>query len=122
MMTGLMHEKEFSRKAFVKGGGALIVGVTALSAFAGKASAANGLTPFASRGPSDYLPDINAVDTWITITPQNTCIITHGETELGHGTPTGITMLTRGRAEHGLLADGLRAPRVVAERHGRRQR
>jgi len=94
MMTGLMHEKEFSRKAFVKGGGALIVGITAVSAFAGKASAANGLTPFATRGPGDYLPDINAVDTWITITPQNTCIITHGETELGHGTPTGITMLT----------------------------
>ena len=93
-MTGLMHEKEFSRKAFVKGGGALIVGVTALSAVAGKASAANGLTPFATRGPGDYLPDINAIDTWITITPQNTCIVTHGETELGHGTPTGILMLT----------------------------
>ena len=92
-MTGLIPEKEFSRKSFVKAGGALIVGFTALSAVAGKASAANGLTPFASRGPGDYLPDINAVDTWITITPQNTCIITHGETELGHGTPTGITML-----------------------------
>ena len=25
-MTGLLHEKEFSRKNFVKGGGALIVG------------------------------------------------------------------------------------------------
>ena len=26
-MTGLMHEKEFSRKSFVKGGGMLIVGL-----------------------------------------------------------------------------------------------
>ncbi len=93
-MTGLMHEKEFSRKAFVKGGGALIVGISALGAVAGKASAANGLTPFAQRGPGDYLPNTAAVDTWITITPQNTCIVTHGETELGHGTPTGILMLT----------------------------
>ena len=32
MMTGLLHEKEFSRKTFVKGGGALIVGFTALGA------------------------------------------------------------------------------------------
>jgi CO/xanthine dehydrogenase Mo-binding subunit len=93
-MTGLIPEKEFSRKTLVKGGGALIVGFSALGAMAGKASAANGLTPFAQRGPGDYLPDINAVDTWITITPQNTCIVTHGETELGHGTPTGILMLT----------------------------
>ena len=40
-MTGLLHEKEFSRKSFVKGGGALIIGFSvAGSALAGKASAA----------------------------------------------------------------------------------
>ena len=39
-MTGLMHEKEFSRKSFVKGGGALIVGFSALGALgAGRAEA-----------------------------------------------------------------------------------
>src|SRR2546423_925236 len=49
-MTGFMHEKEFSRKTFVKGGGALIVGFSVLgSALAGKASAAGG-DPFASNG------------------------------------------------------------------------
>ena len=93
MMTGFLHEKQFSRKTFVKGGGALIVTVAAASA-AGKASAANGLTPFNARGPQDYLPDLTQIDTWITITPDNKCIVTHGETELGHGTPTGILMLT----------------------------
>jgi nicotinate dehydrogenase subunit B len=92
-MTGFLHEKQFSRKTFVKGGGALIVTVAAASA-TGKASAANGLTPFNQRGPQDYLPDLTQIDTWITITPENTCIVTHGETELGHGTPTGILMLT----------------------------
>ena len=92
-MTGFLHEKQFSRKTFVKGGGALIVTVAAASA-TGKASAANGLTPFNQRTPNDYLPDLTQIDTWITITPQNTCIVTHGETELGHGTPTGILMLT----------------------------
>ena len=32
MMTGFLHEKEFSRKSFVKGGGALIVGFSMLGA------------------------------------------------------------------------------------------
>ena len=94
-MTGLLHEKEFSRRSFVKGGGALVIGFSlAGSALAGKASAANGLTPFSQRTPNDYLPDLTQIDTWITITPDNRCIVTHGETELGHGTPTGILMLT----------------------------
>ena len=51
MMTGFLNEKEFSRKTFVKGGGALVVTVAAASA-AGKASAATGLTPFASARPA----------------------------------------------------------------------
>ena len=39
MMTGFLHEKQFSRKSFVKGGGALVVGFSlAGSALAGKAS------------------------------------------------------------------------------------
>ena len=43
-MTGLLHEKEFSRKAFVKGGGALIVGLSLAGAgLAGNAKAADGL-------------------------------------------------------------------------------
>jgi nicotinate dehydrogenase subunit B len=93
MMTGLIPEKAFSRNTFLKGGGALVVTVVAASA-AGKASAANGLTPFNSRGPQDFLPDLTQIDAWITITKDNKCIVTHGETELGHGTPTGILMLT----------------------------
>ena len=50
-MTGFMHEQEFSRKTFLKGGGALVVGFSfAGAALAGKASAA-GIDPFASTGP-----------------------------------------------------------------------
>jgi len=89
-MTGLMHEKHLSRKAFLACGGALVVSYSAL---AGKAQAATGNTPFGQRGPGDYLPDLNAVDSWIAITTDNKVIVTHGETELGHGTPTGILML-----------------------------
>jgi len=88
-MTGFLHEKEFSRKSFVKGSGALVVGFGAL---AGKAQAATGNTPFASRGPGDYLPDLNAVDSWLAITADNKVIVTHGEPEFA-GTPTGILML-----------------------------
>ncbi len=91
-MTGFMHEKEFSRKSFIKGGGSLVVGFSALGAVAGKAQAATGNTPFSQRGPQDYNPDINAVDTWLAISPDNKVIITHGEPEFA-GTPTGILML-----------------------------
>ena len=67
-MTGLMHEKEFSRKAFVKGGGALIVGVIARSA-AGQGFGGQRPHAVRQRGPGDYLPDLTQVDSWITITP-----------------------------------------------------
>jgi CO/xanthine dehydrogenase Mo-binding subunit len=92
-MTGLLHEKEFSRKKFVIGGGSLVVGFSMLGLGAGKAQAANGNTPFASRGPGDFLPDLTSVDSWIAVTKDNNVIVTHGETEMGHGTPTGILML-----------------------------
>ncbi len=93
-MTGLLHEKEFSRKSFVKAGGALVIGFSALGALgAGKAKGATGNTPFNQRGPQDFLPNLQSVDSWIAIRADNSVIVTHGETELGHGTPTGILML-----------------------------
>jgi CO/xanthine dehydrogenase Mo-binding subunit len=90
-MTGFLHEKQFSRKTFVKGGGALIISFSALGA-AGTANAATGNTPFTARTPSDFLPDLQQVDSWIAITTDNKIIVTHGETEFA-GTPTGILML-----------------------------
>ena len=91
-MTGLMHEREFSRKSFVKGGGALIVTISAASAV-GKASAANGLKAFTARTPNDFLPDLQQVDSWLALDSNNVMHVMHGETELGHGTPTGILMV-----------------------------
>jgi nicotinate dehydrogenase subunit B len=88
-MTGFMHEKEFSRKTFLKGGGVLLVSYGAL---AGAANAATGNTPFSKRGPGDYLPDLNTIDAWLAITPDNRVIVSHGEPEFA-GTPTGILML-----------------------------
>src|SRR5205085_11347817 len=61
-MTGLLHEKEFSGKNFLKGGGALIVGFSLSgAALAGKAQAAD--SPYASNGPFDQFQ----IDSWVTI-------------------------------------------------------
>ena len=59
-------QKEFSRTAFLKGGGALVVGFSlAGAAGAGRASAATGVT-------AGSLPDPSQVDSWIRINPDNT--------------------------------------------------
>jgi nicotinate dehydrogenase subunit B len=101
-MTGLLHEKEFSRKTFAKGGGALIVGFSAAGVIAGNAKADQIVPPVADhpsvgtlqqRTASDFMPNLQSIDSWITLNADNTVTVTHGETELGHGTPTGILMV-----------------------------
>ena len=53
-MTGLIPEKEFSRRSFIKGGGMMIVGIGAAGAMGGTAKAAGvPFDPFASPGPAD---------------------------------------------------------------------
>jgi hypothetical protein len=77
---------EFSRKTFVKGGGALIVGFS-LAGLAGKARAAD--SPFASNGPFDQYQ----VDSWITINADNTASIKSGAISQGTGSITGILQI-----------------------------
>jgi CO/xanthine dehydrogenase Mo-binding subunit len=92
MMTGLIPEKEFSRKSFVKGGGALVVGFSFLGAGLGAKSASAAATPqdpFASNGPFDQ----NAVDSWLTIHADNTASLKIGKVEMGQGTPTALLMI-----------------------------
>ncbi len=87
-MTGLMHEKEFSRKSFVKGGGALIIGFSvAGAAFAGKASAKFPATP---PTPAGFNPDLNQVDSWITINADETVVLKTSQIEVGNGITTGF--------------------------------
>ena len=89
MMTGFLSEKEFSRKSFVKGGGALIVGFSLAGAgLTGKASAAGG-DPFASNGS----PDLAQVDSWLTIHPDNTASVRTGLHEVGGGSSTAMLMI-----------------------------
>jgi len=81
-MTGFLHERDFSRKTFLKGGGALIVGFSVLGAGVGaKASKAAGTydDPFASNGPYDQ----TQVDSWLIIHPDNTASVKIGKVEMG---------------------------------------
>jgi len=83
-----MLKKEFSRKSFLKGGGAMVVGFSLAGAeFAGKAQAAE--SPFASNGS----PDLGQVDTFIAIHADNTATIKTGRVELGQGSTTGMLVL-----------------------------
>lgn len=87
-MTGLLHEKEFSRKNFVKGGGALIVGfsVAGIGLLPGKAQAVG--SPFGSN-----FVDQSQVDSWIVINPDNTAAIKTGGILQGTGSDTGLLMI-----------------------------
>jgi CO/xanthine dehydrogenase Mo-binding subunit len=115
-MTGLLHEKEFSRTAFLKGGGAMVIAISGVANAAaaviptsvnfGDTVEQQGYDPptvdhpsegsFAQRTAQGYLNQgnattgINNVDVWLTVNADNTVTVTHGETETGTGTPTGI--------------------------------
>jgi CO/xanthine dehydrogenase Mo-binding subunit len=87
-MTGLIPEKEFSRRSFVKGGGFMLVGMSlAGGALAGKAQGA--FDPFASPGPGNP----NAVDSFLIIHPDNTASLLSGRIELGQGSTTALMTL-----------------------------
>src|SRR5437764_1767003 len=88
-MTGFLHEREFSRTAFLKGGGAMIVGFSlAGAALAGRAAAADP-HPYSSFGPADS----SQLDSWIVINADNTASVKLGKVELGQGSMTGLLMI-----------------------------
>ncbi len=86
--TEALHEKAFSRRSFVKGGGMMIVGFSlAGAATAGKADAA--INPWASPGPGNP----NAVDSFLAIHSDNPASLNSGRIELGQGSTTGLMIL-----------------------------
>ncbi len=88
-MTGFLHEREFSRKSFVKGGGALIVGFSMLGTGLGRNARAAGVDPFDSNGPYDP----QRIDSWLIIHNDNTASVKLGKIELGQGATTGLLMI-----------------------------
>ena len=88
-MTGLLHEREFSRTMFLKGGGALLVGFSVAGASFGAKAAKAADDPFASNGPYDQ----TAVDSWLIIHADNSASLKIGKVEMGQGTTTGLLMI-----------------------------
>jgi CO/xanthine dehydrogenase Mo-binding subunit len=83
-----ISSREFSRRSFVKGGGAMIVGFSlAAAGLAGKAQAAE--SPFASNAPYDPL----LIDSFLAIHADNTATVKSGKVELGQGLSTGLLMI-----------------------------
>jgi CO/xanthine dehydrogenase Mo-binding subunit len=93
-MTEMLN-KEFSRKSFVKGGGALIVGFSITGAVAGSAGAAMPTS-------AGYLPDLAQVDSFLTLKSDNTWEVVFGQPEWGHGATTGIAMLVAEELDIGM--------------------
>jgi CO/xanthine dehydrogenase Mo-binding subunit len=90
-VTGFMHEKEFSRKSFIKGGGALIVGVSVAGAVSSGAGAATFVPP-TSAGYNAGL-DQTQLDTFLRVNADNTVTVTFGSPDWGHGIWTGALQM-----------------------------
>ena len=94
-LTGFISEKEFSRKAFLKGGGALIVGFTlARVGIADKAAAA---------APGAQLPvPVDQVDSYLTVHADNTVTLYSSIMERGQGTRTSLLMIAAEELDIGM--------------------
>ena len=89
-MTGLIPEKDFSRRSFIKGGGMMIVGIGTAGAMGGTAKAAGvPFDAFASPGPADP----NSPDSFLTIHSDNTASLRSGRIELGQGATVGLMII-----------------------------
>jgi CO/xanthine dehydrogenase Mo-binding subunit len=87
-----LTEKEISRRTFLKGSGALVVGIGVAGAVtAGSASAATAAAPV--RGGTNVAPDVDRIDTFVQIHPDNTATVFLGNVELGQGSPTGLMQI-----------------------------
>ena len=93
-MTGFLHEKEFSRKNFLKGTGAVVAGASVVGAgLAGKASAV------ARPTLAGYNADPAQIDSWLVVNADNTIILRQTKMETGNGITTGFTVKSlRGKA------------------------
>src|SRR5439155_19746772 len=94
-MTGLLHEKEFSRKNFLKGSGAVVVGASVVGAgLAGKASAA------ARPTLAGYNADATQIDSWLAVNADNTIILRQTKMETGNGITTGFLQVVAEELDH----------------------
>jgi nicotinate dehydrogenase subunit B len=77
--SGLLHERELSRKSFLKGGGALLVGFSLAGA---------GVR--AGTGAAASMPDRSQADAWLTIHANNTVELKTSHVDPGNRAPLGL--------------------------------
>jgi nicotinate dehydrogenase subunit B len=85
-MSAVMAGRELSRRSFLKGGGALIVGFSTLGAGLGAKTAGAAKTP-------NLPPDVNQLDTWLAVNADNTITMFPPKMEFGQGTWTGFRQI-----------------------------
>src|SRR4051812_43450558 len=79
------RHSEFSRKTFLQGGGAMIVGLSMAGAgLAGKASA---------DLVGDPYPNLGAIDTWLSIAADGSVTLRAGKVDMGTGSTTGLLQI-----------------------------
>lgn len=95
-MTGPISEKEFSRKAFLQGGGALLVGFSL-----GRAGLASGASAAAPGTPLPISAD--QVDSYLTVHADNTVTLYSSIMERGQGTRTSLLMIAAEELDIGMV-------------------
>jgi nicotinate dehydrogenase subunit B len=95
-MTGLVPEKELSRKSFLEGGGALLVGFSIAGASVG-ARAVSAAAP----GTPQPIP-VDQVDSYLTVHPDNTITLYDSIMERGQGSRTTLLQIAAEELDVGL--------------------
>jgi nicotinate dehydrogenase subunit B len=111
-MTGLLSEKEFSRRSFLRAGGSFVIGFSLVGTAAQAASAANnpGAASALHTGALPGPPDATQIDSWLQVNPDNSVTLFHGWAELGQGSPTAVRMIAA--EELGLSMDQVTAAQI----------
>lgn len=95
-MTGVLEEKEFSRKDFVKGGGALVVGLSLAGAGVVSKSAGAAATPAtgaASLGGPWTAPPVTSLDSWLKVGQDGKVTAFGTHTDAGQGNKTAFSQI-----------------------------
>ena len=106
-----LNEQEISRRAFLQGGGALVIGL-GIAGVPGRALAANNPHAASPRhaGGAPGPTDPTQIDSYLEINPDNTVTLYTGWVELGQGTPTALRMIAA--EELGLAYDRVKLAQV----------
>jgi len=95
-MTALIPEKEFSRKLFLKGGGALLVGFSVAGGSVGAKTAS-------AAAPGSALPiPVDQLDSYLTVHPDNTITLYDSINERGQGSRTALLQIAAEELDVGM--------------------